>query len=301
MSGLPPGKNLLSRTVSGLFLIDKPAELSSFAALGNLKRAINTKKVGHAGTLDPFATGLLLALSGKMTRSAFLFSNLDKEYSAVFRFGEETDTLDSEGTITETAPVPAIERITQAAEAFKGGIRQIPPQFSAVKIQGKRAYKQAREGRSVEMPERTVLIHDFEILNWKKPDLEVRIRCSKGTYIRSVARDLGLASGSRAFCAALRRTAIGPFRVENAVPSEICGAENAIAPAEAFALLGIPRIEADEPRSRALRAGVPFERIDGLHENDSPLICWVEDGNNAVALTKNEMGHSSYVIVFDRD
>ncbi|MCK5250081.1 MAG: tRNA pseudouridine(55) synthase TruB, partial [Spirochaetaceae bacterium] len=172
---------ILPPPVSCLFLLDKPAGISSFAALGALKRSLGTGKVGHAGTLDPFATGLLLALSGKLTKAAYLLSDMDKEYEAVFRFGKETDTLDTEGEIIAESPVPEYSGILKAAESFSGTLKQTPPAFSAVKINGKRAYSQARKGLEVELPVRDVHINRFETISWESPDLKVRIQCSKGT------------------------------------------------------------------------------------------------------------------------
>ena len=289
----------LPPAVSRLFLIDKPAGVSSFGALSGLKRAVNTKKVGHAGTLDPFATGLLIALSGKMTRAVSLVSDADKEYIATIRFGRETNTLDTEGETTAEAGIPSFEAIELAAMAFLGEISQVPPIFSAVKIEGKRAYRSARDGKDVQMPERTVFIREFEILSWKSPDLEVRIRCSKGTYIRSIARDLGLAAGSRAYCAALRRTAIGPFRVESARLPDACSPDDGLPPIAAFRALGIPVEAVDADTARELRAGVPLDRIKGIRIPDGPLVCWADEEGGAAALTRRDGGRSVYSIVFD--
>ena len=235
-----------------------------------------------------------------MTRAAALFSGLDKEYEAVFRFGAETDTLDTEGEIIATADIPAIAVIREAARAFSGEISQVPPVYSAVKVQGKRAYRQARDGRPPDIPVRTVAVHSFEILSWEEPDLTVRINCSKGTYIRSLARDLGLTAGSRAYCVSLRRTGIGPFSVGSAVPAALCEPDAAISPVAAFRSLGIAAVAVGNEAAAALRAGVPLARICGLPTPDADMICWTDESGDAAALTKRAEGHWSYVIVFDR-
>ncbi|MDF1569853.1 MAG: tRNA pseudouridine(55) synthase TruB, partial [Spirochaetaceae bacterium] len=159
--------------VSRLYLLDKPAGISSFAALGALKRALGTGKVGHAGTLDPFATGLLIAVSGKLTKTAGMLTGMDKEYQAVFRFGQETDTLDTEGSIIAEETLPEWNAILKASNRFQGQIIQVPPAFSAVKINGKRAYASAREGLDVSMPSREVTIHEMTLVSWNPPDLTV--------------------------------------------------------------------------------------------------------------------------------
>jgi tRNA pseudouridine55 synthase len=243
--------------VSRLYLLDKPAGISSFAALGALKRVLGTGKVGHAGTLDPFATGLLIAVSGKLTKTAGMLTGMDKEYQAVFRFGQETDTLDTEGSIIAEDTIPEWNGIVKASEKFQGRIIQVPPVFSAVKIDGKRAYASARDGLDVNIPSREVTIHEMTLVSWNPPDLSVQIRCSKGTYIRSLARDLGLASGSRAYCLSLRRTAIGPFSVEEACRPEDIREEDGRNPVAFFKHLGISSIKVNQTAARALRVGMP--------------------------------------------
>lgn len=199
----------------GIILLDKPAGITSFSALYPVKRKFS-KKAGHAGTLDKFAEGLLIVLSGQMTKLNQVFSSWDKRYEAVFTFGKQTDTLDPEGTIIEEGPIPELERITEAIEGFKGLIEQVPPQYSAVHVNGKRAYAAVREGKEVQIPSRNVTIHEYQILSYENGELSVSIRCSKGTYIRALARDLGHALGTCAYVTKLVRTHIGPFSIEDA-------------------------------------------------------------------------------------
>ncbi|MCK4516745.1 MAG: tRNA pseudouridine(55) synthase TruB [Spirochaetaceae bacterium] len=198
----------------GVVLLDKTEGETSFSALGNLKRRFNTRRIGHTGTLDPLATGLLVALVGPATRCARFFSSLDKTYVADVCFGSETDTDDCTGQIIKTAPVPVMESVLDAAIAFVGEIRQIPPAYSAIHVDGRRAYERARAGETVEIPARQVTIHEItgEIID--QVTIRLTVSCSSGTYIRSLARDLGRAVGSAAHLSALRRTRVGPFNVD---------------------------------------------------------------------------------------
>lgn len=198
---------------NGAVLLDKGPNLSSFAALGTLKKEFKTRRVGHTGTLDPFATGLLVALVGPATRCARFFSGLPKSYIAEFTFGFETDTDDCTGRPTLTAEVPDEAAIHAALSSFIGEIDQVPPAYSAVHVSGARAYKRARRGEQVELPSRRIVIHGLEAESLSTDKLRVEIRCSTGTYVRSLARDLGRAVGSAAHVSALRRTAVGPFEV----------------------------------------------------------------------------------------
>lgn len=200
-----------------ILLLSKNAGLTSFASLYPVKRHVDPK-VGHAGTLDKFAEGLMIALTGAMTRLNPLFSGMDKEYVATILFGEETDTLDPEGKVVAVAEIPALETIqTRIVSTFIGDLTQTPPQYSAVHIGGRRAYSLARNGMEVEMPERPIRIHSFEVVSWESPRLVARIAVSKGTYIRSIARDLGKACGSCARLERLVRTKIGPYELDEAV------------------------------------------------------------------------------------
>lgn len=195
---LPPGRALL---------VDKPSGPTSHDVVARVRREQGVKRVGHAGTLDPFATGLLIVLIGReATREQARFMELRKSYEVVARFGATSTTGDRDGEITETGVLPSAE-----PELVTGEIRQRPPTFSAVKIGGERAYKRARRGEELEMPERIVTVHRFERL-WREGERAAyEIECSSGTYVRSLIADLG-----DAFCEELRRTAIGPFGVEEA-------------------------------------------------------------------------------------
>lgn len=205
---------------SHILLIDKPSDVTSFRSLGDIKHSID-KKVGHTGTLDKFAHGLMIVLTGSMTKLNILFSNLDKRYIATIRFGEETDTLDPEGELVGSADIPSIETIEKViSEKFLGEVFQAPPIYSAIHVNGKRAYQIARSGKELEMEKRPIRIYDFKIINFDGRDLVCSIKVSKGTYIRSIARDLAIECNSRGHLVALERTEVGPFKIEEAVKAD---------------------------------------------------------------------------------
>ena len=205
--------------MNSILLIDKPAGITSFDVIRRLRRTLGIKKMGHAGTLDPFATGLLIVATGTATKQISHYMGMEKEYEALFEFGKISTTYDVDGTITEAdADLSKIsrEKFEEALPSFIGEILQTPPAFSAKKINGQRAYDLARKGIAVVLEPRKVLVRSIEILAWSWPLVRVRIRCGKGTYIRSIAHDLGQKLGRGAYVKELRRTAIGEFRVENA-------------------------------------------------------------------------------------
>jgi tRNA pseudouridine55 synthase len=201
----------------GLILFNKPTDVTSFKVLSTIKESLKIKRVGHAGTLDKFATGLLLVLTGPYTRLVPYLTNLDKEYLATFQFGTETTTLDPEGEVVQTGPVPTRAEIDIVLDQFRGELLQVPPLYSAVHHQGKRAYELALKGIEADLAPRSICIYKLEIQDYAAPVLTLRIHCSKGTYIRSLARDIGHACGSCAYVTSLQRTSIGPFRLEEAV------------------------------------------------------------------------------------
>ncbi len=199
-------------------LLDKPLGLSSNAALQSAKRILGARKAGHAGTLDPLASGLLLVLFGEATKFSGPLLAADKEYAATLRLGERTSTGDAEGEVVETKPFAASEaELLAVLGTFHGTIEQIPPMYSALKRDGVPLYKLARRGQEVERPARRVSISLLEVVRFVPPELELRIRCSKGTYIRTLAEDIGGALGSTAHLSALRRTASGRFHIRDAV------------------------------------------------------------------------------------
>ncbi|MDX9824403.1 MAG: tRNA pseudouridine(55) synthase TruB [Sphaerochaeta sp.] len=206
-------------TNASILLINKKPGITSFSSLNDIKRTIEAK-VGHAGTLDKFAQGLLIVLTGSMTRLNVLFSSMDKTYRAQIAFGSETDTLDPEGQVIAVADVPGYEQIQKSIPSFIGSLEQQPPQYSALHINGKRASDLARRGHEVQMAKRPITVYSFEPVSYEQGILVADIHVSKGTYIRSLARDLGLAAGSRAHLVGLTRTAIGPFHLSEAVDAK---------------------------------------------------------------------------------
>jgi tRNA pseudouridine55 synthase len=281
----------------GLILLDKPTGTTSFGALSALKKTLGTKKVGHTGTLDRFAEGLLIALSGRLTRLAPYFLSLEKEYIASVWFGLETDTLDPEGSVCRKGEVPDLDRITQSLNAFKGEIDQVPPDYSAVHLKGKRAYKLARGGVALAIAARKVFVHRIVILSYDPPELILRIRCSKGTYIRSIARDLGREAGTCAYLSSLKRVAIGRFRLRDAVkPLDFDPSLHIQKPAEF--VKQIPSLEAKRIKSEAvsdIRHGVPPG--DTVFENppqsDGEFALFDGEGR-LLAVTRRELGRYSY-------
>ncbi len=264
---------------TGVALIDKPAGISSFAALFPLKRATRTKRIGHTGTLDPFASGLLVVLLGPLTRLAPFFSGMDKDYLADFHFGRETDSADLTGTTVREAGVPPIDAIESSLPGFIGTIAQEPPPFSAVHVGGRRAYELARTGIAVKMPSRKISVTGIEIVSWNPPILQVRVNCSSGTYVRSLARDIGRACGSAAHVSRLRRSAVGPFCVDHPA---VCGPDdfdpetNLLSARTALgmtAAIGIREISADQERRVATGAEITCREF-------APDIC--EDGTYAL-------------------
>lgn len=210
-----------------LLLIDKPLDWTSFDAVNKIRRLVEKKtgsklKVGHAGTLDPKATGLLLICTGGMTKQIVNLTGLGKEYTGTFFLGATTPCYDTEKPVDRTFPIGHIteEMIRSAVAEFTGTIQQVPPQFSAKLIDGKRAYLSARKNREVKLEPVTVTISEFEITRIALPEVDFRIVCSKGTYIRALARDFGEAVGAGAYLSSLRRTRIGDYSVDDAISIE---------------------------------------------------------------------------------
>ena len=204
-------------------LLRKEEGVTSFSSLRYVKKHVN-RKTGHCGTLDRFATGLLIACCGKFTKKVSMLTGMDKVYRAVIEFGRETTTLDPEGEVVRTAPVPSFDVIEKQVSVMTGELDQIPPVFSAIHVDGKRSYELARKGETVQMKSRKVKIYSAEILEWNSPYLTVELHVSKGTYVRSYARDLGNACLSCAYLTALERTKIGPFSLDEAVKWNDCEA-----------------------------------------------------------------------------
>lgn len=207
--------------LSGVMLLDKPVGLTSNQALQTVKHLLNACKGGHSGSLDPIATGLLPLFFGEATKLTQFLLNADKRYWTVFRLGQSTATYDSEGEVTATRPVGASRRdIERALERFRGEIEQVPPMYSAIKHQGEALYKLARAGVEIEREPRRITIHEIRLLSLENDLLTLEIACSKGTYVRSLAHDLGEVLGCGAHVVQLRRTGIGHVGIENAVPLE---------------------------------------------------------------------------------
>lgn len=201
-----------------VFLIDKPFEWTSFDVVKKVRNALQIKKVGHAGTLDPLATGLLIVCSGKKTKSIDTFMGQEKEYTGTYVLGKTTESFDLEREIVDVADPfhLTLAEIENAVSQLTGDIMQIPPAHSAIKIGGKRVYESARKGIEVKIDPRPVQVSVFEITRMELPEVDFRIVCSKGTYIRSLARDLGEILGVGAYMSALVRTRIGEFKLEDA-------------------------------------------------------------------------------------
>lgn len=238
--------------IDGVLLLDKPAGMTSNAALQKAKWLLNAAKAGHTGTLDPMATGLLPICFGEATKFAGELLGADKCYAAIVRLGIRTDTADAEGVVLETHPVAVTREQVEAVLArFRGDIQQIPPMHSALKRDGRPLYEYARKGIELERAPRAVTIHALDLRVFDADRVELEVDCSKGTYVRTLAQDIGDALGCGGHLVALRRTRIGNLHLEDAIPIEALEAlppesrERLLQPADAL-LTGLPRLDLDE-------------------------------------------------------
>ena len=291
-------------TPSGILLLDKPRGLTSNAALGRAKRILGIKKAGHTGTLDPMATGLLVLCFGEATKVSGFLLDADKAYRAEATLGVTTDSEDAEGQILEERPVPDLEKaaLETVLDRFRGPIDQVPPMHSALKHQGKRLYELARQGETVERPPRQVTIHSLELLDWTTPKLSLNVRCSKGTYIRSLVRDIGEVIGCGAHLSALRRTESAPFNLDNAITLETL---NEMTAEEARALLLPPdqallhlhEVHLDPIQSNRLNQG---QKLAGVQEA-TPGLVRVYDAVGFIGIGETDgAGHLKAKRLFNR-
>ena len=268
----------------GLVLVDKPRGVTSHDVVDTIRRVLGTRKVGHAGTLDPMATGLLLVGVGRATRLLRFFADLPKTYEGTARLGIETDTLDADGEVVRTAPVEVGRDAREGAFAVRlGGSMQRPPAYSAVKVGGRRLYDAARAGEALEARARPIRIDAFDVLGFEPPDVRFRLTCSGGTYVRVVLAEVGEELGSGAHLTALRRTAIGPYRVADAVPPDAVERPRPIEDAVGH----LPRItlEVEEAKAAAngsILAPAAIEGPYGVFAPDGRLIgIYLDDGAKA--------------------
>jgi tRNA pseudouridine55 synthase len=210
----------IKNVVSGVLVVDKPVGLTSHDVVQIIRRGTNIRRAGHTGTLDPRASGVLVVLIGPAVRLSEYVSASDKRYQATIRLGSSTDTFDAEGRITSSASVDSIteEQFEEILEQYVGEIEQVPPPYSAIKIGGRKAYEMAREGEEVNLEPRVIQVYSLELLEWDPPEAVVDVFCSSGTYVRSLANDLGNALGVGAHLVGLRRTKSGRFTLRDAVP-----------------------------------------------------------------------------------
>lgn len=246
---------------SGVVVVDKPAGMTSHDVVAQVRRALGTRKVGHAGTLDPFATGVLVLGVERATRLLGHLMLTEKTYSATVRLGAATSTDDVEGEVVATCSTAHLgeEDVRRALSAFVGEIDQVPSTMSAIKVDGKRAYARARAGEQVELQPRRVTVHEIEAGELRRAgdllDLEIRVRCSSGTYIRAIARDLGAALDVGGHLTALRRHAVGPFTLEHA---DTDLAHPTVTPIADAARTAFPAVDLDAEQAQSVRHGRPL-------------------------------------------
>lgn len=269
----------------GLLLVDKPQGMTSHDVVDAVRRALGTRKVGHAGTLDPMATGLLLVGVGRATRLLRFLGDLPKTYEGRGLLGVQTTTLDADGEVTRTASVTASrEDIEEAAAALVGDSLQRPPAFSAVKVGGRKLYEAARRGEALEAEPRPIRVDAFDILEVEEAAFDFRVTCSSGTYVRVLVADVGTALGCGAHLVRLRRTRIGPFRVDDARPPEEPGDT---LPLE-LGVAHLPRVDLEEPEEAraaangSILAPAGIEGPYAVHAPDGRLIgVWRDVGAKA--------------------
>lgn len=250
-------------STDALLLVDKPAGMSSHDVVSLVRRALGTRKVGHGGTLDPFATGLLVIMAGRGTRLLQFIPAEPKVYDATVRFGTETDTDDVTGRVLRDAPLPENQAVLHALPALTGSLQQVPPAYSAKHVEGERAYAMARRGEHPDLPAVPVHVDSWEVMEQGPDFLRARIACGTGTYIRSLARDLGRAVGSAAHLEALRRVSVGPFDVTDADGIEALRAGDVRCLDLRRALGAMPQEVLDADAVRRVQHGMDIPVADG--------------------------------------
>ncbi len=296
----PPRTSAGRAVADGLVIVDKPAGWTSHDVVARIRRLAGTRRVGHAGTLDPMATGVLVAGIGKATRLLGHLALSEKEYTATIRLGQATDTDDAEGEVVAEASAADVTdgALQAAAAALTGEIQQVPPGFSAIKVAGKRAYRMARAGAAPELAARTVTVRELTIQAVHRAgllvDVDVTVICSSGTYIRALARDLGAALGVGGHLTALRRTRVGPYTVAVArTLDQLAGSFDVIPLADAAAAAFMRRdLSEDEARRVAHGARLPLTAAGG-----GPVAAFAPDGS-LVALLADEGGEARPLAVF---
>ena len=279
--------------MNGIIIIDKPQEWTSNDVVSRLRRVFNTRRIGHGGTLDPMATGVLPVFVGRATRGVEFFEHAEKVYETTVRFGLTTDTEDITGrTLTECEVSLTAEDLEHVLPRFRGEILQVPPMYSAIKVNGQKLYDLARKGREVERQPRPITIHELEMLDFAGNEARLRVRCSKGTYIRTLCKDIGEALGCGGCMAALRRVRAGEYTLDGSVPLrqllDISEAgedvEHLLRPVDTM-FAGHPELHLNEKQARLVKNGNAFSSdcADGTYRVYAPegeflALCRAENG-----------------------
>ena len=289
--------------MSGLVIVDKPGGMTSHDVVARIRRLAGTRKVGHAGTLDPMATGVLVVGVDKATRLLGYLTLTEKEYAATIRLGQSTNTDDAEGEIIAAASAADVSAETLAAEVDRltGEIMQVPPAVSAVKVGGQRAYKLTRAGAAPELAPRPVTVYEFTVtairLDGDLLDVDATVRCSSGTYIRALARDLGAALGTGGHLTRLRRTRVGGYRIEAASTLEQLAERFDVLPLEDAAAAAFPRRDLNADEARRLATGGRLPAAGDAGPQDGPVAAYAPDGT-LIALVIEESGQARPLVVF---
>ena len=272
---------------SGLVVVDKPGGMTSHDVVARVRRLAGTRKVGHAGTLDPMATGVLVVGVNRATRLLGHLMLTDKAYDATVRLGVSTTTDDAEGEVVATASTAALseEAIRAAAAEFVGDLMQVPTAVSAIKVDGKRAYQRVRDGEQVELKARPVTVHELVVREVRGPDVRISVRCSSGTYVRALARDLGGRLGVGGHLTALRRTAVGPYDLATAHPLEELAERFSMLPIAEAARAAFPAVDLDEQEAGDVRVGRslarPLDAMSALFAPDGEFLALYEPRDGA--------------------
>ena len=271
-------------THSGLVVVDKPAGITSHDVVARVRRLAGTRKVGHAGTLDPMATGVLVLGLNRATRLLGHLTLTDKAYAATVRLGTTTTTDDAEGEVVDSQPTDGLTEtaVRDALAAFVGEIDQVPSAVSAIKVDGRRAYARVRDGEQVDLPARRVTVHSIEVtaLDLERASFDIEVRCSSGTYIRAIARDLGAALGVGGHLTALRRTAVGPFVIDDAHTLDALAEDFTMTPIADAARRAFPAMDLSDADAAHVRVGraldIPLDALTAVFAPDGTFLALYE-------------------------